>query len=164
VRQNAAPVRDADAVDSWRSAARRAVRVRWSCPRQISSFEGLDCPSRCTIRRRLPFRTTASRIRRTVLRSADHKWSRHLLYSPETEYFDSVRSKIRAPSSSTLARRDPPRNSSRVWPSDSGVMKGFSVQIAQPSVIDEHPDAAFGAAHGYGIMEHSNQPGVWGRA
>jgi hypothetical protein len=47
---------------------------------------------------------------------------RHLLYSPEIEYFESARSKAMAPSSTTTASRAPLRKSESVWRSESGVI------------------------------------------
>jgi len=57
--------------------------------------------------------------------AADQRCSGHLLYSPDTESFESSRSKMRAPSSRTEAWREPPRKSSSRPLSDSGVMFGF---------------------------------------
>lgn len=90
------------------------------------------------MRRILPSRTSGSSTRRTALRSADQKCSRHLLYSPDTEYFESARSKMPAPSSSTEAWREPPRKSSSSTLSDSVVMSGFFRRAPDLSVTDEH--------------------------
>ena len=84
---------------------------RRSRSRQISSFVGRACPSRCTASRSIPFFTSASSTRRTVFRSADHRCSRHLLCSPEIEYFACARSNATAPSSSTTAPDAPARKS-----------------------------------------------------
>jgi hypothetical protein len=54
-------------------------------------------PIRCTASRSVPFLTSASSTRRTAFRSADHKCSRHRLYSPEMEYLDCARSNATAP-------------------------------------------------------------------
>ncbi|HST09955.1 MAG TPA: hypothetical protein VLL05_06245 [Terriglobales bacterium] len=61
-----------------------------------------------------------------------------LVYSPDTEYFASARSKMRAPSSSTMAWRDPPRNSSSTRLSDSAVIRSSFQLGGRPSVIAEH--------------------------
>jgi hypothetical protein len=48
--------------------------------------------------------TSASSTPRTKFRSLDHRRSKHwLLYSPEMEYLDSVRSNAMMPSSTTPA-------------------------------------------------------------
>ena len=101
-------------------AAFLADGERRSRSRQISSFVGRACPSRCTASRSVPFFTSASSTRRTVFRSADHRCSRHLLCSPEIEYFDCARSNATAPSSSTTApaaslRKSCDRPAERLW-------------------------------------------------
>src|ERR1017187_1326114 len=92
---------------------------------------------RCTCNRSVVAFTSASSTRRTKFRSLDHRCSRHLLYSPEIEYFDSARSNAMAPSSTTTAARAPSRNSASIWLRESGVT--FSELFASPetaSVID----------------------------
>src|ERR1035437_10171845 len=92
---------------------------------------------RCTCNRSVVALTSASSTRRTKFRSLDHRCSRHLLYSPETEYFDSARSNATAPSSTTTAARAPSRHSASIWLRDSGAT--FSELFASPemaSVID----------------------------
>src|SRR5579864_740454 len=119
-------------------AARFAVGDRRSRSRQISSFVGRVCPSRCTASRSVPFFTSASSTRRTVFRSADHRCSRHLLYSPEIEYFACDRSNATAPSSTTTAPEASFRKSCTVRVSDSGVMPKLFTTAAPKSVTDEH--------------------------
>src|SRR5208282_4999963 len=86
---------------------------------------------RCTCSRRVVARTSASSTRRTKFRSLDHRCSRHLLYSPETEYFDSARSNAMAPSSTTTAERAPSRKSVSIWLRESGVMESIFVQSGE---------------------------------
>jgi len=59
-------------------------------------------------------------------------------YSPEIEYFESCRSKIRAPSSRTTVLRAPPRNSSITRARLSAVMRQFSGLRGSSSVTCEH--------------------------
>ncbi len=79
------------ALRNFPSYAARAARFteghRRSRSLQISNFVGCACPRRCTASRNVPLFTSASTTRRTVFRSADHRCSKHLLYSPEMEYF-----------------------------------------------------------------------------
>src|SRR2546430_14178324 len=70
--------------------------------------------------------------------SADHRCSRHLLRSPEIEYFACARSKATAPSSSTTASWAWERNSSTVRTKASGVMSGFFQLFRKSSVMNDH--------------------------
>jgi hypothetical protein len=99
-------------VDKPPAIFRLAETVRASRSRQISSFVGRTCPIRCTVTRRLSPLLSTSNTRRTTFRSSDHKCSRHLLLSPETEYFPCPESNITAPSSITTAPLLPERNPS----------------------------------------------------
>src|SRR5208282_3239655 len=78
--------------------------MRWTCNRSVVAFN------------------SASSTRRTKFRSCDQRCSRHLLHSPEIEYFDYARSKTMALSSTTTAARAPSRKSESIWLSDSGVI------------------------------------------
>src|SRR5436309_8863136 len=69
--------------------------------------------------------------------SADHKCRRHLLYSPEIEYFALPRSKATAPSSRTTAPAASLRKSWTVRVSASGVMPALSAMGKFLSVTDE---------------------------
>ena len=103
---------DAPLVVPWERAGR--VRGRFPVCWDASG------PSRCTASRSTSFLISTSSTRRTTLRSADHKCSRHLLLSPEMEYLDWARSNTTAPFSSTTAPRDPARKSSTVRARVSG--------------------------------------------
>lgn len=94
-------------------------------------------PMRCTCSRSVVAFTSASNTRRTKFLSCDHRCRRHLLYSPDTEYFDSARSNAMAPSSTTTAARAPLRKSESMWLSESGVMLSESfIPTERVSVID----------------------------
>src|ERR1019366_9385869 len=91
---------------------------------------------RCTCNRSVVVFASASSTRRTKFRSFDHRCSRHLLYSPETEYFDSARLNAMAPSSTTTAARAPSRKSESIWLRESGVMYGnYSLVKGSASVM-----------------------------
>src|ERR1700732_1219362 len=77
---------------------------------------------RCTCHRSVVPFTSASSTRPTKFRSLDQRCSRHLLYSPDTEYFASARSNAMALSSTTTAAHAPLRKSESVWLSESGVI------------------------------------------
>src|SRR5947209_5898714 len=85
---------------------------------------------RCTCNRSVVALTSASSTRRTMLRSLDQRCSRHLLYSPDIEYFDSAKSKATAPSSTTIALWASAKKSDSVWLRESEVI---------PSILHRWP-------------------------
>ena len=105
-------------------ADRLTEGVLGSRSRQISSRVGRACPIRCTVTRSVSPLASTSNTLRTTFRSGDHKCSRHLLLSPETEYFACPRSKTTAPSSMTTALLLPERNPSSVLARVCEVMQG----------------------------------------
>src|ERR1017187_10137 len=134
----------------WRSKVRRsfcsylaraaffADGERRSRSRQISSRVGCDCPSRCTASLSVPFFTSASSTRRTVVRSTDQRCNRPLLYSPEIEYLPCPKSKATAPSSRTTAPEASLRNSCTVRVRASGVTSELSTLVVAESVTSDH--------------------------
>src|SRR6266404_7208381 len=100
---------------------------------------------RCTCNRSVVPLTSASSTRRTKFRSLDQRCSRHLLYSPETEYFASARSNAMAQSSTTTAARAPSRKSESIWLSESGVINRI-IRPASPHVSDRRTEKLFGFA------------------
>ena len=103
--------------------------------RQKSRRVGRLCPMRCTCNRSVVPFTSASGTRRTKFRSLDQTCSRHLLYSPETAYFDSARSNAMAPSSTTTTACAPSRNSESIWLSES-VVVNQDYSPRQPRISD----------------------------
>src|SRR5271163_618056 len=91
---------------------------------------------RCTCKRSVVALTSASSTRRTTFRSLDHRCNRHLLYSPEMEYFDSVRSKAMTPSSTTTAARAPSRKLESIWLRESEVIDTKLFANLEPAVSD----------------------------
>src|SRR3984957_11334905 len=82
-------------------------------------------------------------MRRNAQRSADHKCSRHLLYSPEIEYFDCARSNTTDPFSRTTAPEASERKSCRVRVRELAVMRfvammRFCTSAGATSVTRDH--------------------------
>ena len=119
---------------SWRWASGGRARGRFR------AWWDATVPAAARARRSVPFLTSASSTRRTVLRSADQRWSRHLLYSPEMEYLDWPRSKATAPSSRTTAPAASLRKSCTVRVRASGVTSWKCLHIGRgaKSVTSDH--------------------------
>src|SRR5581483_8729021 len=67
------------------------------------SLVGRAYPIFCTVTRRVSPLASTSSTRRTKFRSADHRCNKHLLLSPEIEYFACARSNTTELSSITTA-------------------------------------------------------------